>query len=704
MRKIGIKGLMIIYVTALIMFSSAFLAIFYAVTLFRYERDTLLVSLKSRISLLLSNISLFSEEALKSANVRPLESCIHLSDSLEEVESVTITGYPSHLNAYAPFSLRYVWATNDKNIAQNINTDSFIPGFSLYVENGAKEIEEICEDVNRRALLATRNLRREIDSVDEEYFSLKKNSEKSKKILDLYEKEASLRLKIADELLPFSEEKSLPDFDNFCRRGLFFKKADGIYFLFYKPILFYSKEKRNLVNGIIFAKINMTPYERQLAVLQKSIYETSLKIFLFISAFGIFASSWYAGKIVNPIREIEKFVIRLTRERHKERLSGAKYNLQLHRRDEIGNLCEAINLLKEELSHASREAALQLDGKVVQRAFLPFPNSSSASFFRYKQKFLEISGYYEGASSISGDYFDYKKIDERRYAFIKGDVSGHGVAAGLIVSVIATLFREYFTSWRFHVNGTRVNELVIKINDFLYEMNLPARFAAFIVLLFDCESGELFVSNAGDSQLHLFRAKTASLEKIALNLCPAAGPISSDAVIKNGGFIVEKFYLEKGDVLFLYTDGIEESLRCFFTDEREEKSEEYVSFQEEAFTEERIHAVIESVMQGMCFSLKRQGETDAHFDFSTCEPSPCEAIKAIVAVEQVFRLTHSPKCTFHSGLSMNREIDEFLQKHFLDYSTFFTSNKEENGETHFFPLLREDEQQDDFAIFAIRRI
>lgn len=666
MRKVGRKELILVYVTLLTLLI-CFLAVFYAGT---------------------------------------LSSHVNLGKVFEDSKRDTITCKPSIINSEARGSLLYVWATNVKRVKDNIDTRTFITIVLLYGGNVAGKIENMCVESNHQALPETSNSGKSIERVYKKYYCISETLNESKENVDLYNTEYFLSKKNSDKILTFSEENSPFDFDSFFKEVLFRENAYGIHFLFYKPIIFFSAKKYNFVHENTFAKVNMLPYGSKINNIKKSLYAISAKVFLILLIFGAFAAIWNTRNIVKRIREIEKVVIRIATEKHKDRLSEPKFNIKVNRRDEIGNLAEAINLLREEISRTCREDALQLDGKVVQRAFLPFPNSSSASFFRHKQSFLEISGYYEGASSISGDYFDYKKIDSHRYAFIKCDVSGHGAAAGLIVSVIATLFRSYFSSWKFEANGTCVNDLVIKINDFLYSLNLPSLFAAFVILLYDYENGELFASNAGDSCLHLFRSATSVLEKITLTSSPAAGPIPSEAALQKGCFIVEKFHMERGDILFLYTDGIEESRRYFFAEDfvEEDGAKDFISLQKESFTDERMHAVIESVMQGMCFSLKRQGERDVHFDFSSCEPSPCEAIKAIVAVEQVFRLNPPAESAFRSGLRMNREIDEFLQKHFLDYASFFASPKEENGETYFFPLLREEEQQDDFAIFAIRRV
>ena len=71
-------------------------------------------------------------------------------------------------------------------------------------------------------------------------------------------------------------------------------------------------------------------------------------------------------------------------------------------------------------------------GKEIQEKFIPLS--------AVKEKNFEIYGFYEGAKGVSGDYFDYKKINDDCYTFIMCDVAGKGVPAALIMVEIFTLF------------------------------------------------------------------------------------------------------------------------------------------------------------------------------------------------------------------------------------------------------------------------
>ena len=67
--------------------------------------------------------------------------------------------------------------------------------------------------------------------------------------------------------------------------------------------------------------------------------------------------------------------------------------------------------------------------------------------------------------------------------------------------------------------------------------------------------------NAGDNLVHIYDGSQRKMKTITLSSAPTAGIFSSDLVNMKGGFVIEKTQLNKGDVLYLYTDGIEESTR-----------------------------------------------------------------------------------------------------------------------------------------------
>ena len=67
-----------------------------------------------------------------------------------------------------------------------------------------------------------------------------------------------------------------------------------------------------------------------------------------------------------------------------------------------------------------------LDAQVMQRAILPSEDPVFAG--------LDISSYFRPATEIGGDYYDYIPLSETELGLAIGDVKGHGMPAGLMVS------------------------------------------------------------------------------------------------------------------------------------------------------------------------------------------------------------------------------------------------------------------------------
>ena len=124
-----------------------------------------------------------------------------------------------------------------------------------------------------------------------------------------------------------------------------------------------------------------------------------------------------------------------------------------------------------------------------------------------------------------------------------------------------------------------------------------------------------------------------------------------------GGFKIEKTRLKKGDVLFLYTDGIEESTRKF----RDQnfnvvKCDETVGVtdgvhanhkvgsESEQMENERIQEIIEAVLNKQKYVLKKYhnpvADESLEFDFTACSGSTEDVILALCSVEKVFRFSH----------------------------------------------------------------
>jgi predicted permease len=191
-----------------------------------------------------------------------------------------------------------------------------------------------------------------------------------------------------------------------------------------------------------------------------------------------------------------------------------------------------------------RDIALASD---VQRRLLPDapPRAESADFAAISVP----------ARRIGGDYYDFVELRDRELGIALADVSGKGVAAALIMSVVQASLRIISSE-----GDVPPPRLVARMNEFVYRSTPASKYTTFFYAQFDAQRRELRYVNAGHNAPYLLRAGRA------LTGDPASPEIEQLSV---GGTVVGMFpqmgyeeatvKLYPGDVLFAFTDGVPEA-------------------------------------------------------------------------------------------------------------------------------------------------
>lgn len=387
------------------------------------------------------------------------------------------------------------------------------------------------------------------------------------KDLESYESKEKIKL-IEDFLFSKENEKLIQNMQKDENELLIlpeFKPHDlHIFYVFIKPIITLNKEYiGEIYIGFSFVYIINTIREETINLIKITIYVTLIAIII-----SIIGAIFLATTTIRPIKKISKHVNNLSELDDYEKLVGTpNEKLLIKSRDEIGILGTAINEMTHKLIEKSKADKQMLLGKEIQKKFLPLEP--------YESDKLEIYGYYEGAKGVSGDYFDYKKLDDDHYAFIICDVSGKAVPAALIMVQISTIFHSYFANFNIHKNKLDTVEIVTRINDTVEERGFQGRFAAILVLILEISTGKVMLTNAGYTQVLVFRNKKNETEWIQLNEAGAAGVFPSYMLPQP--FKQEYMHLDHNDIVFLFTDGFEESRNGneIVTENGEKKFEEF---------------------------------------------------------------------------------------------------------------------------------
>jgi sigma-B regulation protein RsbU (phosphoserine phosphatase) len=225
------------------------------------------------------------------------------------------------------------------------------------------------------------------------------------------------------------------------------------------------------------------------------------------------------------------------------RLDGGSYGIceECHEPIEQERLI-ADPLVRLCIDHLSRQerSALERDLELaaqVQRGLLP-------GHRKLDQDGWHICYHYEPAGIVSGDYCDVIDAGDSGVYFMVGDVSGKGVAASMMMAQLHATFRTLISV------GLSLKYMLEHASRVFAESTLPSQYAT-LVAGRALSNGTVEMSNAGHpSPLLVRNGNVHEVEGSGLPL----------GMFANADFAVSKLYLQPGDALLLYTDGVSEAM------------------------------------------------------------------------------------------------------------------------------------------------
>lgn len=163
----------------------------------------------------------------------------------------------------------------------------------------------------------------------------------------------------------------------------------------------------------------------------------------------------------------------------------------------------------------------------------------------------EIDLVYRPASVVSGDFYDFVPLDDGKMAFIVGDVSGHGIEAGIVMGMAKKVLAIRLQDFQDPV------EALVRTNEDVDRELGRVSFVTAFVAVFDPAAGTLSCVRAGHNPPLLFHPRR---EGRGLELKPRGMGLG---IVNQAAFepSLERLDLplQPGDLLLLYTDGLVEA-------------------------------------------------------------------------------------------------------------------------------------------------
>ena len=179
----------------------------------------------------------------------------------------------------------------------------------------------------------------------------------------------------------------------------------------------------------------------------------------------------------------------------------------------------------------------------IQRILLPAEAPAINGF--------QISGINVPARQVSGDYFDYIRVDDERLGVAIADVSGKGVPASLIMAICRSVLRAEAA------RNPSPADVLRKVNRQLYPDIKEDMFISIAYLILDHERNGITLARGGHDAPLLYKQQSQSVT-----------PIKSPGMVVgiDSGNVFDRITsdfavpLERDDCLILYTDGVTEAL------------------------------------------------------------------------------------------------------------------------------------------------
>lgn len=296
-----------------------------------------------------------------------------------------------------------------------------------------------------------------------------------------------------------------------------------------QKIIELKEEASESINGII------------IAVLLSSLIVLVVTIIL-IQVLGYHLSK----RLTRPIRDLTESV---------HTISGGNLDLQIdiNTGDEIEDLADSFNKMtvsiKEYIKNlatvtADKEriatelnVATQIQASMLPNHFPAFPERDE----------FDVYATMHPAKEVGGDFYDFFLVDEKHLGVVMADVSGKGVPAALFMVIAKTLIKTHTQT------GQIPSEIFTDVNNQLCENNEACMFVTAFMGVLNTETGEFIHVNAGHNP-PLIRRANGDFEWIQTK------PAFVLAGISDMKFTQESMMLNKGDRLYLYTDGVTEAL------------------------------------------------------------------------------------------------------------------------------------------------
>ena len=352
---------------------------------------------------------------------------------------------------------------------------------------------------------------------------------------------------------------------------------------------------------------------------------------------GIFA---LGSTFIVPFRKLADEIARIS-------ISGQVRELRLSTKNpEVSRIGEAFNeimrnlrITQGQLTDQTRlRRELQL-AQEIQNALLPKDVPKLEGF--------EIDAAYRAALEVGGDYYDFFEVNSSSIGIVVADVSGKGIGSSMVMTMIRT-------SMRLEARGNkRASDVLFKVHKVAVGDIKKGMYVTMFYVILDSKKRLVNYASAGHNPMILYRDDTKSISFLNPSGIAVGIDLGDPEEFKKR-ITSEKLRLKKGDLLFLYTDGITEAMN----DMREQ------------FGEMRLVEFIKKYhhLQATNFKQKLNDEITA---FTKGYPQSDDITFVVIKLEMSLAdIEYSKQLPLFQMLDEGKKVEEALEKTGISYEEY----------------------------------
>lgn len=194
--------------------------------------------------------------------------------------------------------------------------------------------------------------------------------------------------------------------------------------------------------------------------------------------------------------------------------------------------------LKEKQKEVTRELeiARNIQYSMLPKTFIPRRSNSK----------IQLTASMNCAKEVGGNLYDYFYINDENLVISIGDVSRRGVSAAMYMAMTKVLLQAMTRS------SSSISECIENVNNLLLKLNETETYTTLFYGVLNVITGVMEYVNVGHNQ-PVFAKRNCQPDLYETNLQPELG------VREGQTYTSDKIFMDDGDTLILYTNGIVEA-------------------------------------------------------------------------------------------------------------------------------------------------